>query len=132
MRRIALAVVLFLFSLAASADEFNTVIVGGSTPATTTITTTNTFQNIINASNPNTGAPLHGCAVQDKGANFMYVFPGTATAANINSSGALQIQPPSTTLQGGVFYCQDQNGHIMSNAFSITGTSGDAYSVWTW
>jgi hypothetical protein len=88
------------------------------TPAGSTITVTNTFQTLFTNS-----ANRLGCIIQNRGTHPMQVYPDVQ--ANANNTGAQDIPA------GAQFTC-GLNGMAPGNAFSLTGTAGDAYTVWIW
>lgn len=95
----------------------------GTTNASTTITTTNTFQSIFAASsNPKaqggTGAVRSSCTVQNNGTHTMYVYFGPIASATTATSVQLAAAQSLNCNVGPV---------VLSDQISITGTSGDAF-----
>lgn len=83
-----------------------------------TIAVTSTFQTVITAS-----VTRPGCVIQNRGTHVMQVFPDVF--GNAADTGAQDIQA------GAQFMC-GFNGTAPGSAFSLTGTAGDKYTVWTW
>ena len=93
--------------------------------ASTTITTTNTFQRLWSAA-AGTYAPVagtagsrKGCSVQNNGTHNMYVNEGTAMASATTSNTWLLAA-------GQIFNC-NFGGVVLTGEIDITGTSGDAF-----
>lgn len=94
--------------------------------ASSTITTTNTFQ-LVWAATPNSfsvpvtsgTAVRHGCSIQNNGTHNMYVSEGQGKAlASLTNSWVLAA--------GNTFSC-NFNGVVLTGEIDITGTSGDAF-----
>jgi predicted S18 family serine protease len=85
-----------------------------STNASSTITTTNTFQSIWAAYSGRSG-----CTIQNNGTHTMYVSFGPI--ANATTANSAQVAP------GNSIYCAGQFGVVLRDQVSITGTSGDAF-----
>ena len=69
-------------------------------------------------------AARKGCEYQNQGANVMYFsVAGTPTTAN-----SIKVYPATAT-NTGMFYCSQLGSSItMTDAISISGTSGDAFA----
>lgn len=80
------------------------------------ISVTNTFQSIWIASTANTGRV--DCLIQNKGSNSMYLYFGNIVNATT---------PNSLTLGSGTSFRCGNNGTILKDQISITGTSGDTF-----
>lgn len=85
--------------------------------ASSTITVTNTFQQVFAATTPS--APRRGCTIQNNGTHNMYVEEGVATGSATTGNSAI-VTP------GSPWYC-GVNGLALYGAVQITGTSGDAF-----
>jgi hypothetical protein len=85
-----------------------------STNASSTITTTNTFQSIWAA---NSGRS--GCTIENNGTHTMYVFFGPIANATLTNSAQVAT--------GNSIHCAEQFGVVLRDQVSITGTSGDAF-----
>lgn len=81
--------------------------------SSTTVTVTNTFQSIFN-SNSN----RYSCAIQNNGANIMWVYFGLLANATKGASVELAIGQSTNCNVGGI---------VLQDQVSITGTSGDAF-----
>lgn len=97
------------------------------TTSTGTIAVTNTFQ-IAAAYNRS----RRGGYIQNNGANFMFVYLG-GTAADCTAAGAtkgksIQLQPPSSTTQGGSISFGIGNT-IVADLICVTGTNPDTFSL---
>lgn len=80
-----------------------------------TITVTNTFQN-VDALN----TIRQGCTIQNQGTHTMYVFFGPIASAT--TAGSIQVG------SGSAIYCNlTGNGKVLQDEINITGTSGDAF-----
>ena len=90
-----------------------------------TITTTNTFQIVMNASNsvtnptPGFGSDRHGCSIQNNGTHNMYVNEGTPIASATLTN--------TWILTPGSLYNCNFYGVVLTGEIDITGTSGDAF-----
>lgn len=98
--------------------------------ASSTIASTNTFQNLftgITAFTPGSGSGRRGCLIVNTSANVMYVYVGPIALATTSNSVALAAAP-SAGLQGGAFNCNG-NGIVVVDQISITGTSGGTFAA---
>ena len=93
-----------------------TPTVAFTTTANSTISVTNTFQQVL-AQNTNRAS----CLIQNQGTHTMYVYFGAIASAT--TSNSYQIAPAQT------ISCSVNSGIVLGDQVSITGTAGDAYTV---
>jgi len=89
--------------------------------ASSTITVTNTFQQVWLTSSNTRGRA--GCTLQNKGSNAMYVYFANAGETISNATIAKSVMLPS---QGSNTSCNN-GGLVLKGSVFITGTSGDAF-----
>lgn len=86
-------------------------------PASASITTTNTFQNLF-PSSVNITSGREDCIIQNQGLNRMLINFALAPTATISTSMVLAA--------GATFRCAN-SGIVIKDAISITGTAGDPF-----
>lgn len=120
--------ILILLSLLTSTAQAQSPVVTQpyavlSTNASSTVTSTNTFQSIWTALTANPNAPKRSsCTVQNNStaspANTMWVFFGPIASATKGNSVVLAGGQAVSCIVGGI---------VLQDQVSITGTSGDAF-----
>jgi len=91
--------------------------------ASSTVTSTNTFQSVFAAAGPVAGASWRlGCQIQNLGATDLFVFYGAIASATTPKS--VKLNPGTTTLLGGSTFCErgGSNG-VIQDQVSVTGTA---------
>lgn len=128
MKKLVLALIIALapgLALAQGQQVITTPSMAVSVDASSTITTTDTFQSLQGLiSSPNRRL---GCLIQNNGTHSMYVFNGAIASAD--KAKSFTIIPPATGVQGGSFNCATAGGGVLQDQISITGTSGEAFTA---
>lgn len=87
------------------------------TNASSTISVTDTFQQIWPLQDTPGGVTRSACAIQNNGTHTMWVFSGSGTAT----------KGTSVVLPAGAMYSCASSGVVTVSAISVTGTAGDAF-----
>ena len=123
MRLVALAAALGLLALASgqAAAQTQTVSPFGvrSTNVSGTITTGGTFQSVFLAIPAGTTQRRYGCTIQNTSTHTQWVFFGPLASAT--EAKAYQIAP------GQPISCQLNDGTVLQDQVSITGTTSDTF-----
>lgn len=119
MKRLCISLILLIASVSLSLAQSPVITQPyGATVlnSSSTIASTNTFQSIWAASTSKTGRV--DCIIQNNGSASMFIFFG----AMVNAT-----TPNSLTLTSGSIFKCGNNGTILKDQISITGTSGDNF-----
>lgn len=118
MIRHILAALLLLIPSAVAAQSVTTLPAHlQSTNVSSTVAVTNTFQSVF--AQASASSPRNACSIQNNGTHTMYVFAGPLAGATMAKS--VQITA------GQLYYCHTQNGSVLWDQISITGTAADAF-----
>lgn len=125
LSRAALCLMLMLATMRGAVCDTTSPSPVTSTNVSGTIATTGTFQSVLAATSA--AAPRKGCLIQNNGTGFMFVFAGPIASAT--EAKSYQLQPPTSTTQGGSFSCATLTGAVLQDQISITGTGADTFTA---